>query len=112
MHLARDHFLPPDPQAFLAAEPATGRVIVIAPTRAACETIERAMGLSLDTLLEREHGEDIRRLAASGRGFGVVAGTGTGKTLAIRPIAETIVRAPLRVGVVNREREATPETPT
>jgi len=112
VHLARDHFLPPDPQAFLAAEPATGRVIVIAPTRAACETIERAMGLSLDTLLEREHGEDIRRVAASGRGFGVVAGTGTGKTLAIRPIAETIVRAPLRVGVVNREREATPETPT
>src|SRR5438094_9851357 len=109
---SRDHFLPPDPSAFLAAEPATGRVIVIAPTGAACETIERAMGLSLDTLLEREHGEDIRRLAASGRGFGVVAGTGTGKTLAIRPIAETIVRAPLRVGVVNREREATPETPT
>jgi ATP-dependent RNA helicase HrpA len=42
----------------------------------------------------------------------VVAGTGTGKTLAIRPIAETILQAPLRVGVVNREREATPETPT
>jgi ATP-dependent helicase HrpA len=109
---ARDHSLPPDPQAFLAAEPASGRVIVIAPTRAACETIELAVGLRLDTLLEREHGEDIRRLAASGRGFGIVAGTGTGKTLAIRPIAERILEAPLRVGVVNREREATPETPT
>ena len=46
------------------------------------------------------------------RGFGIVAGTGTGKTLAIRPIAERILGAPLRVGVVNREREATPETPT
>ena len=112
MHPARDHFLPPDPQAFLAAEPATGRVIVIAPTRAACETIELAMGLSIETLLEREHGGDIRRLATSARGFGVVAGTGTGKTLAIRPIAEMILQAPLRVGVVNREREATPETPT
>ena len=108
----RDHFLPPDPQAFLAAEPSTGRVIVIAPTRAACETIELAMGLHLETLLEREHGEEIRELAASGSGFGIVAGTGTGKTLAIRPIAESILRAPLRVGVVNREREATPETPT
>ncbi|HSD30522.1 MAG TPA: helicase-related protein [Gemmatimonadales bacterium] len=108
----RDHFLPPDPQAFLAAEPATGRVIVIAPTRAACETIELAMGLHIDTLLEREHGEDLRRLAGSGRGFGIMAGTGTGKTLAIRPIAERILGAPLRVGVVNREREATPETPT
>lgn len=108
----RDHFLPPDPQAFLAAEPATGRVIVIAPTRAACETIELALGLQLETLLEREHGADVRRLAASGRGFGIMAGTGTGKTLAIRPIAERILDAPLRVGVVNREREATPETPS
>src|SRR6185312_2013872 len=35
-----------------------------------------------------------------------------GKTLAVRPIAEEIVGLPLRVGVVNREREATPETPT
>ena len=112
MHPSRDHFLPPDPQAFLAAEPPTGRVIVIAPTRAACETIELALGLSIETLLEREHGEDIRRLAASGRGFGIVAGTGTGKTLAVRAMAETILQAPLRVGVVNREREATPETPT
>ncbi len=112
MHPHRDHLLPPDRQAFLAAEPPTGRVIVIAPTRAACETIELALGLQLDTLLEREHGDDIRRLAASGRGFGVVAGTGTGKTLAIRSVAETILRAPLKTGVVNREREATPETPT
>jgi len=112
VHLSRDHSLPPDPQAFLAAEPATGRVIVIAPTRAACETIELALGLHIETLLEREHGDDIRRLATSGRGFGIVAGTGTGKTLAIRSMAETILGAKLRVGVVNREREATPETPT
>ena len=109
---SRYHFLPPDPQAFLAAEPSTGRVIVIAPTRAACETIELALGLTLETLLEREHGDDIRRLAGGGRGFGIVAGTGTGKTLAIRSMAETILKAPLKVGVVNREREATPQTPT
>jgi len=112
MRVSRDHFLPPDPKAFLAAEPSTGRVVVIAPTRAACETIELAFGLNIDTLLAREHGADIDRLAASGRGFGIVAGTGTGKTLAIRSIAQTILRAPLKVGVVNREREATPETPT
>lgn len=111
MHPARDHFLPPDPHAFLAAEPETGRVVVIAPTRAACETIELSFGLSIDTLLEREHGADIRALAASRAGFGIVAGTGTGKTLSVRPIAETILGGPLRVGVVNREREATPETP-
>jgi uncharacterized membrane protein YgcG len=112
VRISRDHALPLDANAFLAAEPATGRVVVIAPTRAACETIELAMGLDIDTLLAREHGADIRRLAASGRGFGIMAGTGTGKTLAIRPIAETILQTPLKVGVVNREREATPETPT
>src|SRR5207302_10498187 len=108
VRLSRDHFLPPDSSAFLAAEPATGRVIVIAPTLAACETIELAMGLEIYTLLAREHGDDIGRLAASGRGFGIVAGTGPGKTLAIRPIAATVLGAPLKIGVVNREREATP----
>lgn len=108
-----DRTLPPDHAAFIAAEPSSGRVLVIAPTRAACETIELALGLHIDTLLEREHGEEIRQLARAGRGFGIVAGTGTGKTLAIRPIAEEILgTSTLRVGVVNREREATPETPT
>src|SRR5215216_5180486 len=112
MHPARDHHLPPDPDAYRHAPHPTGRIIVIAPTRAACETIELALGLHLDTLLEREHGDEIRTLAGSGKGFGIVAGTGTGKTLAIRPIAESILAAPLTVGVVNREREATPDTPS
>ena len=113
MRHVRDHYLPPDRDAFAAAEPSTGRIIVIAPTRAACETIELAVGLHLDTLLQREHGEEIVDLAGAGKGFGIVAGTGTGKTLSIRPIAETILgTTELRVGVVNREREATPETPS
>ncbi|HEU4953718.1 MAG TPA: helicase-related protein [Gemmatimonadales bacterium] len=112
MRPSRDHHLPPDPDAYRHAAHPKGRIIVIAPTRAACETIELALGLHLDTLLEREHGQEIRDLAASGRGFGIVAGTGTGKTLGIRPMAESILKEPLRVGVVNREREATPETPT
>ena len=86
---------------------------MIAPTRAACETIELAVQLRIETFLEREHGARVRELARGGRGFGIVAGTGTGKTLAIRPIAEEILRTTeLKVGVVNREREATPETPT
>jgi ATP-dependent helicase HrpA len=93
--------------------PAEGRVVVIAPTRAACETIELGVQLTgVETVLNREHGAEIRELARTGKGFGIVAGTGTGKTLAIRPIAEEIVGPDLRVGVVNREREATPETPT
>ncbi|HVD62415.1 MAG TPA: DEAD/DEAH box helicase [Gemmatimonadaceae bacterium] len=113
MRTVQDKFLPPDHDAFVAAEPPTGRIIVIAPTRAACETIELALGLHIPTLLETQHGEEIRALAAAGKGFGIVAGTGTGKTLSIRPISETILHTDqLRVGVVNREREATPETPT
>ena len=108
-----DRYLPPDRAAFVAAEPPTGRLIVIAPTRAACETIELALGLHIPTVLEKQHGQEIRELAAAGKGFGIVAGTGTGKTLSIRPIAETILGTEeLKVGVVNREREATPETPT
>ncbi len=93
--------------------PSSGRIVVIAPTRAACETIELGVGLTgIETVLEREHGDDLRRLARSGKGFGIVAGTGTGKTLSVRVMAEEIVGLPLRVGVVNREREATPETPS
>ena len=112
MRSVRDHYLPPDRTAFIAAEPPTGRVIVIAPTRAACETIELALGLHLETVIEREHGEEVRELARSGKGFGIMAGTGTGKTLSIRPIAEAILGTELKVGVVNREREATPDTPS
>jgi hypothetical protein len=112
MRTVQDKYLPPDHEAFVRAEPASGRIIVIAPTRAACETIELALALDISTLLEEQHGDEIRALAAAAKGFGIVAGTGTGKTLSIRPIAETILRSTLHVGVVNREREATPETPT
>lgn len=98
-----------------------GRIIVIAPTRAACETIELAFGLDIETLLWKRRGAELQALAerlavAPERprpGFGIVAGTGTGKTLAVKPIAKALLgTGTLRVGVVNREREATPETPT
>lgn len=112
VQLTRDHFLPPDPDAYRRAEHPHGRVIVIAPTRAACETIELALTTHIDTVLEREHGAELAAWAGSGKAFGIVAGTGTGKTLSIRPIAEAILQAPLVSGVVNREREATPETPS
>jgi len=108
----RDHHLPPDPAAYRAARHPHGRVIVIAPTRAACETIELALGAEIETLLLREHGEELERWAREGKAFGIVAGTGTGKTLATRVIAQAILGSTLRYGVVNREREATPETPS
>src|SRR5512132_2307331 len=113
MRDVRDQYLPPDHDAFVGAEPPTGRVIVIAPTRAACETIELAVGLHIETYLEKHFGARVRELARARRGFGIVAGTGSGKTLAIRPIAEELLgTTELRVGVINREREATPETPS
>src|SRR5437016_11230654 len=90
--LVTDRYLPPDHAAFVAAEPPTGRIIVIAPTRAACETIELALALEIKTVLEQQHGGHIRELASRGKGFGIVAGTGTGKTLSIRPIAQQILR--------------------
>ncbi len=100
-----------------------GRIIVIAPTRAACETIELGFTLDIETVLWKSHGPRLRALAdrltqegeRDGRrpGFGIVAGTGTGKTLSIKPIAQVMLATDdLRVGVINREREATPETPT
>jgi hypothetical protein len=112
VHPLRNHLLPPDPEAYRSASHPRGRIIVVAPTRAACETIDLALQAHIDTVLEREHGEELRSWARDGKGFGIVAGTGTGKTLGIRPIAEAILGESLRVGVVNREREATPETPT
>ncbi len=111
MHPARDHHLPLDPGAYKRAPHPRGRVIVIAPTRAACETIELALGTEVDTLLQREHGAEIVAWATVGKPFGIVAGTGTGKTLSIRLIAQAALQESLRYGVVNREREATPETP-
>jgi len=112
VHPRRDHHLPVDPAAYRAAIHPRGRVIIIAPTRAACETIELALGTEIETLLVREHGRELVSWAAAGAGFGIVAGTGTGKTLSCRVIAQAILGETLRYGVVNREREATPETPS
>jgi ATP-dependent helicase HrpA len=112
MHPARDHHLPLDPTAYKRAPHPRGRIIVIAPTRAACETIELALGAQVETLLQRKHGTALLSWAREGKPFGVVAGTGTGKTLSIRPISQEILGESLRYGVVNREREATPETPS
>jgi len=117
----RDPYLPPDHDAFVRGGGDRGRIIVIAPTRAACETIELGFGLDIETLLWKTRGGELtalaERLATSSarprQGFGIVAGTGTGKTLAVKPIAKALLATDtLRVGVVNREREATPETPS
>lgn len=113
MRDVRDPYLPLDHDAFVAAGPSTGRIIVIAPTRAACETIELAFTLDIETILWKRHGAELTELAEKRKPFGIVAGTGTGKTLSVKPMAEKLLgTTDLRVGVINREREATPETPT
>src|SRR5207237_5756608 len=110
MHPSRDHHLPPDLNAYRLAPHPKGRIIIIAPTRAACETIELALQLQLETVLEREHGDELRAWAGAGLGFGIVGGTGTGKTLGIRPISGSIRRRPVFGGVLTRGGEAAPET--
>ena len=121
----RDPYLPPDHDAFVGSGE-TRRIIIIAPTRAACETIELAFALDLETVLWKARGVELRELAERfrthdleapitepRRGFGIVAGTGTGKTLSVKPIAQELLGTKdLRVGVINREREATPESPS
>src|SRR3954467_1111548 len=102
MHPARDHHLPPDPEAYRHAPHPKGRIIIIAPTRAACETIELALGIQVDTLLEGGHGAELREWSGEGKTFVFWAVTGTGKPLGMRPIAEEFLGEPLKVGVVNR----------
>ena len=66
-------------------------------------------------MLWKSHGERLRALAdrltreavQDGRrpGFGIVAGTGTGKTLSIKPIAQVMLATDdLRVPRANRQR--------
>ena len=67
MRDTRDRYLPPDHEAFKAARPPRGRIIIIAPTRAACETIELAFTLNIPTYLETNHGAKLRELAPARR---------------------------------------------
>ncbi len=90
------------------------RVVVIAPTRSTCVNI--SVVLSNDeippTLLIQEKGEELADavIHLEDGGFGVVAGTGTGKTVAIRDICAAVLEDEKQVDVVTREHEATPYT--
>ncbi len=90
------------------------RVVVIAPTRSTCLNISMVLqnGAIPGTLLIQEKGKEIFQAVDNLEqgGFGVVAGTGTGKTVAIRDIAKRIVGEQLSVDVVTRENEATDYT--
>ncbi|MDF1498294.1 MAG: hypothetical protein P1P85_02985 [Patescibacteria group bacterium] len=90
------------------------RIVVIAPTRSTCLNISMVLnnGAIPLTLLMQENGEEIFEAVdeLETGGFGVVAGTGTGKTVSLRDIAGKVLGEKLRVDVVTREQEATKHT--
>lgn len=91
------------------------RVVVIAPTRSTCLNISIALsnGAIPETLLMREKGKEIFEtvnMIGELGGFGVVAGTGMGKTVALHDIAWRVLGEELCVDVITRENEATDYT--
>lgn len=91
-----------------------GRVVVVAPTRSTCLNISMVLsnGAIPKTLLMQEREKEIFEAVDCLElgGFGVVAGTGTGKTVAIRDVAGRVLGEKLSVDVVTREHEATERT--
>lgn len=90
------------------------RVVVIAPTRSTCLNISIAMvnnNIPRTLLMQEKKTEIFDAVDHLGDGgFGIVAGTGTGKTVSIRDIAKSVLGEDLRVDVVTRENEATDYT--
>jgi hypothetical protein len=90
------------------------RVVIIAPTRSTCINIQETVQNPdiPQTLLVKLKGDAIKEAVDNIElgGFGVVAGTGTGKTVGIREICKHTVGDELTVGVVTREHEATEAT--
>ena len=70
MHPSRDHHLPPDPDAYRHAAPSHADASSSSPPPAPpARRSSWRSGLQLETLLEREHGAEIRELAAVRQGL-------------------------------------------
>lgn len=89
------------------------RVFIVGPTRAACANILAT--ISADpvriprTLLDKVCGDQITRATArltTHGGFGVMAGTGVGKTVGMRSIAAQALNTSIRPAIITREHEA------
>src|SRR5437660_728313 len=90
------------------------RIVVVAPTRSICVNIQTVLTSEHvpETFLIRERSAELLdaiTCIAEG-GFGVVAGTGTGKTVATRDICRQILDSDLRIDIVTREHDATDYT--
>lgn len=91
------------------------RVAIIAPTRSTCVNIDavlRNLDLPITLLIKEKGGELFDAVSHLGEGgFGVVAGTGTGKTVSIRDMCRRVLSdRDLRIDIVTREHEATDYT--
>lgn len=92
---------------------AFSRVIVVAPTRSACSNLHHLLGLAEfpETLLLRVCGSQLKDAINNLHlgGFGIIAGTGAGKSGAIREICKNLLGA-YTVGMVTMEHKASEMT--
>lgn len=84
------------------------RVCVVQPNKAACFSAFGIIGNDSlpQTLLERECGDQLQEAIAElpQGGFGIMAGTGAGKSAAIRRLALAVLGEELRIGVLTGDQ--------
>lgn len=85
---------------------------IVAPTRASCKNVEVLLKeKEFTTRLMSANGDEIINLARERKPFGVIAGTGSGKSASLgRIVKEWLGVDELQITVVTREYPATEET--
>lgn len=87
------------------------RIVIVAPMRSHCETVRAIFENGpIDTYLKRTRHSDLDRLKTLERTFGLVAGTGVGKTVFLRDICEHHYGPNFKFTVVTKEHEETDAT--
>jgi len=89
-----------------------GRLVIICPMVSHCETV-RNIFETHDipvTYLEKEHAEKLNAIIKFEKKWGIVAGTGTGKSVFLRRLAKYRYGKDFTFDVVNREERSTPQT--
>lgn len=88
------------------------RLIIICPMVSHCETVRNIFETDdiPVTYLEKEHAEQLNAIVKFDENWGIVAGTGTGKSVFLRRLAEYRYGKDFTFDVVNREERSTPQT--
>ena len=87
------------------------RLIVVAPMRSHCQTVRTIFeNGSIPTYLKEKFSDELDDLAKLNKTFGIVAGTGVGKTVFIRDICKFQFGDNFKFDVVTKEEEATDYT--